>query len=369
MSMILLMMPAASEATASDEPMSFGPRATSRPSVRIGVLGLGQFGLRHLQGYRALGVEVVAVADRLPGRAELIARQHQVDRWFTSGTEMIESCDLDGVSIAADPADHPDLAMRAARQGTRVLLEKPIATSRDDADRLLSAPEGMIMPGHVLRFAPIFQELRRRVAAGEIGTVVGFSARRDRANWHSTRYACTHLAYMTTIHDIDLAVWIGGSNAISVTASSPQPAALAEAFPIGSGALTGGPMNQPIDLVFAEVRAADGTIWSLRGSWLLPPAAPPSDRFEVYGTKGVAVVDVGSTETTLAVGSPQEVVSVVPTDDGVALERELQHFCRCVEDDCPSAVVTLAEARHAVAVSAAIVESARTGSSRILIEG
>lgn len=340
------------------------------PHPRIAVIGLGKFGREHLRAYLTLGVQVVAVADQFPGRAELVAKQHGVGRWFTTGTELLERCDLDGVSIAVDPVSHVSLAIEAARRGVRVLLEKPIAASREAADRLLEAGvEDRVLPAHVLRFDPTFEELRQRVRAGEVGTVTGISARRDRASWHADHYAATHPALLTTIHDIDLAMWISGSSAMSVVACSPSlkpPATGATSIAPGAAGASS-PRREAVNLLFAQVQAVDGTIWSLRTSWLLPPAAPPSDRFEVYGTDGVAVVDVGAGRVTLAVGSPHEVASEVPTDPARALVRELQYFLGCVETGRPFGTVTLAEAHHAIAVSTSIVESITCGGARVAI--
>jgi predicted dehydrogenase len=120
------------------------------------------------------------------------------------------------------------------------------------------------------------------VRAGEIGRILGIATVRDRARNHERLFPDVHPALMTAIHDIDVALWITGSRAVRVSAQ-------------GRG--EGG--ESPL-LVWAQIEAADGTVWAIRVSWLLSDDAPSSDRLEVYGTAGVAKLDLRPTVTLFA---------------------------------------------------------------------
>src|SRR5262245_26658390 len=71
-------------------------RMTSR--VRIGVIGVGIFGQRHLSAYAHQAVELVGLADRDRERARSVAERFGIDRWFGDGVELIEECRPDGLS-------------------------------------------------------------------------------------------------------------------------------------------------------------------------------------------------------------------------------------------------------------------------------
>jgi predicted dehydrogenase len=157
---------------------------------------------------------------------------------------------------------------------------------------------------------------------------------------------------MTTVHDIDLALWISGSRATSVSAHQRG----------------GGDGEQP-HLVWTQVEVADGSVWSLRTSWLLPDAAPLADRLEAYGTEGVIVLDLKPTVRSL--GSTVEAVDheLTPETHRGALDAEIEHFCACVRDRVASSVVTLAEAAHGVRIAEAAVASASRGGAAVHLSG
>ena len=64
--------------------------------LRIGVIGVGRFGERHLSAYARQEVEVVAVADRDRERARSVAERFGVARWFEDGAELVADCRPDG---------------------------------------------------------------------------------------------------------------------------------------------------------------------------------------------------------------------------------------------------------------------------------
>jgi predicted dehydrogenase len=308
---------------------------------RVAVIGVGGFGAEHVREYLAQGAEVVAVADIDGRRAQEVADRHGIAAVFADGLQLLDECAIDGVSIATTPAHQPELARAAASRGVRVLLEKPVASSAAEGHALLDAVSpGMVLPGHVLRFDPFYRRLRAGVAAGQIGEVLAISARRDRPCWHSVRYAGVHPALLTCVHDIDLAVAVTGARATRVSAHSGRGGA---------------------DLLFAQVEADDGSVWSLRTSWLLPEEDDPSDRFEVYGAAGLGVVEVGRGQVELSLGSPHEVTDRAPAEAAPGLAAEIEHFCACLREDRPSDVVTLAEAVHVVAIAEAMIASAAQG--------
>lgn len=314
---------------------------------RIAVIGAGAFGEQHLRVIDDRW-ELVAVADVDAERARLVAERHRVPAYFTDVDELLREARPDAVIIATTPTAHPDLAQAAIAANCTVLLEKPVAVSAHDADRLVRHDvAGRVLPGHVLRFDPAYIWLREQVRAGAIGAVLGVSARRDRERGHLERYAHTHLAFLTAIHDIDLALWITDDAPRSVTAHTASDHGAHPAL-------------------FALTGAADnGAVWSVRTAWVLPPGAPPSDRFEVYGTDGVAAVEVAGDRVHLHLAAATTTTTTRLVDETAALRAENAHLHARTIDPATEPVVTLAEALMAVAVAEAAVESAERGGTSV----
>ncbi|MEV0714304.1 Gfo/Idh/MocA family oxidoreductase [Asanoa sp. NPDC050611] len=311
---------------------------------RVAVIGVGAFGAAHVAAYQAQDVEVVGVADADRARAAGIAQRYGIPGVFDDGHRLLDALRPDGVSVVTPAGSHVPLARHAVDLGCRVLLEKPIAEHPADLDQLPASAAELVVPGHVLRFDAAHRRLREIVGTGLVGRVVGISACRDRASWHLDRYPDTHPALLTAVHDIDLALWVGGTRAATVVAHAPRAG-----------------------LVFAQVTAADGAVWSIRTSWLLPGDAAPSDEFAVHGTAGVATVRVGATGTTLTAPSPEHEVAAFPVSSAPGLAEEIAHFVTLLRTRRPSDVVSLTEAAHVVRVAAAIVESAAEGGRPVVI--
>jgi predicted dehydrogenase len=302
--------------------------------VRIGVIGVGRFGERHLNAYARQDVEVVGVADRDRGRARSVAERFGVARWFGDGAELIADCRPDGVSVVTPGRDHLEQTLTALSQGCSVLLEKPVATSSLEVQAIEKAAVDssvFVMPAHILRFAAPYVSVRARVAEGAIGRLLAIDSNRDRNRDHMQLYPDVHPALMTLIHDIDLALWISGSPALRVSA-----------YQRGNGAPA---------LVWAHAEAADGSLWSLRTSWLLPTDAPFRDRLEVHGSDRT------------------EVLELTPDAHVEALDAEVAHFCSCIRRGAPSDVITLAEAAHGIRIAEAIISSASAGGIQVDVSG
>jgi predicted dehydrogenase len=311
-------------------------------SLRVGVIGVGEFGERHLAAYALQPeVEVVAVADSDAERARAVAERWGVARWFSAGGELLDCCAPDGVSIVTPGPFHLAPALAALARDTAVLLEKPIAMTGAEARLLVAAAEAsaaFVVPAHVLRFSEPYVGLRERVRAGDLGRLLGISARRERGTDHERMFPGVHPALMTMVHDIDLAVWMSGSRAVRVSALGRRAPDPHEAWP-SSGA------EPPPRLLWATVEAQDGSVWSLRVSWLLPDGEALSDRFEVFGAAGVDVAE--------SFGAPAAL--------GAGIEAEVAHFCACMRDGRCSDVVGLDEAAHGIAVAEAVIASSRAG--------
>jgi UDP-N-acetylglucosamine 3-dehydrogenase len=106
--------------------------------MKVGVIGVGAMGQHHARVYHEMdGVELIGVSDVDRMRAEEIATMHGA-RAFTDYRELL-SCDLDAVSVAVPTTLHRSVAMDVINEGVHLLVEKPIASTVEDADEMLSA--------------------------------------------------------------------------------------------------------------------------------------------------------------------------------------------------------------------------------------
>ena len=133
-------------------------------------------------------VHVVAAWDQRPERGQAAARRLGVP-FMDDLDGVLARGDVQAVSICSPNATHADLAVAAARAGKHLMVQKPMATTVADCDRIVEAVEAagvLYYQSHNLRFDPVHQEIKRLVDAGEIGKI-GIARRR-----HSHAFALLH---------------------------------------------------------------------------------------------------------------------------------------------------------------------------------
>jgi predicted dehydrogenase len=123
--------------------------------IRVAVVGTGEFGRHHARVYREVpGVELVGVYDQNAARATAVANEFQT-RNFRNIEELCGG--VDAASVAVPTVLHAEIGCRLLENGIDTLIEKPMASSLEEADRLLEAARrhGRILQvGHVERFNP-----------------------------------------------------------------------------------------------------------------------------------------------------------------------------------------------------------------------
>jgi UDP-N-acetylglucosamine 3-dehydrogenase len=149
------------------------------------------------------GVELVAVADPDPDRLE--KARYATSAPFTDYREMLREAKPDLVSVVVPTRLHHQVALDVIAAGCHLLVEKPIAASLDEARAITSAAAeaGVILTvGHIERFNPAVQELKRRIAEGQGGRVIQMRARRVGPFPHRIRDV--GVIHDLAPHDIDI---------------------------------------------------------------------------------------------------------------------------------------------------------------------
>ena len=327
----------------------------SPPSVAI--VGAGWMGETHLRCYAAQGIEVLGLVDPDTDRARQLAERYNVPQVFSSLPELLSTCRPTGISVTSPENHHADAAVLALDSGIGVLVEKPLADSLDDGRRILGAAKrsgAVLIPAHILRFAAHYRALREHIERGDIGEIVGISARRDRTRAIGEHYAHVHPAYLTLVHDIDQVIWLTNSRFVRVRA-------LEHRHDSGSQA----------DLVFAQGELANGVIVSLVSGTLHAPDTfgGTSDRLEVYGSGGVASVDVSHPLVEVH-GINQHAPDWIldPSDATGAFGAEIAHFVDRLAAGEPSSVVSPDDALAGLQAIDGIVRSIEARGSDIWLE-
>src|SRR5437870_1707751 len=136
-------------------------RLPAMDKVRVGVVGVGALGYHHARVYAALPqAKLVGVADKVPGRAEQIALPLETVG-YTDYRQLFGK--VDAVSIATPTTLHGEIGEQFLDEGVHVLVEKPIADSLEEADRLIRAASRnrkILQVGHLERFNPAVRAVR-----------------------------------------------------------------------------------------------------------------------------------------------------------------------------------------------------------------
>jgi len=170
--------------------------------VRVGVVGVGHLGQHHARIYAELpGVELVGIHDTDPARAAEIAGRHGT-RAFGSAEELVDR--VDAVSIATPTPQHLESALPFIAAGRGVLVEKPLAATLAEADRLIAAADemgGTLQVGHIERFNPCLA-----AALPRIDRPLFIEA--DRIHPFHLRSTEVSVVLDLMIHDIDLVLHV-----------------------------------------------------------------------------------------------------------------------------------------------------------------
>jgi UDP-N-acetylglucosamine 3-dehydrogenase len=146
--------------------------------LRVAVIGCGSIAQhRHLPEYQSnKNVELIAVCDSNEERAQAVAEKYGV-KAYTNYEEVISSGLVDAVSVCTPNYLHAPISIAALHAGLHVLCEKPMATSKQEAEEMIAAANESgkkLMIAHNQRFVPSHQRARKLIESGEIGKIYSF---------------------------------------------------------------------------------------------------------------------------------------------------------------------------------------------------
>jgi predicted dehydrogenase len=324
--------------------------------VRWGVIGLGWFGEIHADTLAAMpGIELAALCTRRHERLRDLADRYAVAARYTNYRQLLDDPTVHAVSITTHVDDHRDIAVEALHSGKHVLLEKPMAPTAEDCDRILEAARqssGLFMVGHICRFDPRVVLAKEAIDAGRIGRIVSMHARRNLSRAIGRQVLDKISALMGDgIHDADLMLWFSRARPQSVYAQEVHPG-----------------QNKHPDGGWAMIRFEGDAVGVVESIWHLPETTPYAidARMEVIGTEGALYVDCA--DAGLAIHDPGGVrmpdtiywPRVMGRRFGV-LRAELDYFADCVRRGQKPERITPEESRDVVRLMGAAQRSSQTG--------
>jgi len=192
--------------------------------LKFGVIGMGRMGLWHAEDlkFRVPGVELVAVSDVDKATAVKGSRELNVP-WYQDYRKLLAIRDLDAVCIVTSTDTHAPISAEAAELGLNVFVEKPMATTVRDADRLARAVRKSrvkLQVGFMRRFDPAYLHAKEMIEAGHIGKPLVFKST-SRDPFPPPPWACDPkrgggLQIEMHAHDYDLGRWFMGSEVDTV---------------------------------------------------------------------------------------------------------------------------------------------------------
>lgn len=168
--------------------------------IKYGIIGTGWIAEAHIEVLKQMeDVEIVAMADLVPGKAEAFAKKFGIEncRFYDSDEALIAAeKDLDGVSICTYNCQHAPCAIHALNAGINVMLEKPFTVTLDEAVEVMKAEKasGKILTiGFQPRMSENMQMIKKIVESGELGDVYYIQAGGGRRRGIPTPFGTTFI--------------------------------------------------------------------------------------------------------------------------------------------------------------------------------
>lgn len=152
----------------------------SRRELSVGVIGCGYWGPNLIRNFSSVrGWRVKYVCDLDPKRLEAMRDQYP---WVTPVTDaqvLFDDKELDAIAIATPVSTHANLAIAALESGKHVLVEKPLASSVEEASRIVDVANNVgrvLLVDHTFIYTPAVQKIKQLVESGELGDLLYFDS-------------------------------------------------------------------------------------------------------------------------------------------------------------------------------------------------
>jgi len=307
------------------------PKTYADGELKYGVVGAGTHGESHIKCVSAANnAELVAIADLNTSRARAMAAKYGARNVFDDYHDLLALDEIQAVSIVLPDHLHRQACEDAFAAGKHVLVEKPLATSVEDAEAIVAAQKAAgktLMVNWSNRWMHSFAQTKAALDAGELGDPIYCYARLNNTLFVPTQMLSwsgdTRLPFWLICHRYDIARWYFRSEAKRVNAVCR------------SVKLKSMGIDTP-DFYQATVEFENGCVGNFESCWIMPETMPAvvDSKFELVCTDGYVNIDAALPDFVLATNEKQQNKGVLYGDvmgEPVGfVNQSIKHFINSV---------------------------------------
>lgn len=327
-------------------------------SIGVGLIGCGVWGEVHARTFKVSpNANLIAVCDQSKERAERFAHQFNLPYHFSNINDLLATKDIQAVSIVTPDFTHPELILAALEAGKHIIVEKPLATTIDDCQKIIKLRDekGLkLMVNYSNRWKTPFIHVRRLVSSGELGELLMINIKLNDTLYVPTKMLSwaskSNSLHFLGTHLIDLIRWISQSEVERVYSVSR------------SVVLKGMGINTP-DFYQSILELKNGGTVYMENCWIISESAPSIFEFkaEFVGSKGTVKVDISHhrmiEKYSVEGASMLDVSEQYNLNGDPRGQISIQHFIDCVINDS-TPLVTAEDGLEATKVVVALENSA-----------
>lgn len=204
--------------------------------LKYAIIGCGRISYNHFAAALENNLEFVAVCDLIPeSMSEKVEKYQLTDvKQYTDYKEMIEHEEIDLIAICTESGKHSEIALYCLDKGIHLIVEKPIALSLQEVDKMIALAEEknlVLCACHQNRFNKSIVKIREALEAGRFGKLFHGAAHvrwnrgkeyYEQADWRGTWAQDGGTLMNQCIHNIDILRWMMGGDITEVMAYTDQ---------------------------------------------------------------------------------------------------------------------------------------------------
>lgn len=309
--------------------------------TKVAILGAGFISDIHIECYHRFvpEAEVIGVYARNADKVKAFAEKHHVPKWYTDIDDIINESRCDIIDICLPNFLHAEAAIKAAKAGKQIIIEKPLAVTLEEADAMIDACKKAgvrLMYAEELCFAPKYERVRHMVKEGAVGEVFMLKQSEKHSGPHSDWFYDINLSGGGVLMDMGCHAFqwfrwmLNNAKAVSVYASMST---------VLHKGRTKGEDNSVVIIEFENgVTAVAENSWAKHGGM--------DDKSEVYGLGGVVYADLFMGNSAISYSKNGYGYAMEKADTTVGWSftvfeeafnqgypHELQHFVDCVRNN------------------------------------
>tara|TARA_Y100000310_G_C20557110_1_gene751119 strand:- start:204 stop:1190 length:987 start_codon:yes stop_codon:yes gene_type:complete len=319
--------------------------------LNIGVIGLGVMGTNHARVYSELeNVNLVAICDSNIETLDLLSTKYNTNK-YSNHKDMLDNEKIDAVSLCVPTLLHKNIALDIIKNKINLLIEKPIATTTDEATEIINQAKDnniKLMVGHIERFNPVVTELKKRISDNELGNI--FKVHCVRQSQFPQRIIDVGVIIDLSIHEIDNLCYLIESKIKRVFAETAQRI-----------------HSNHEDLLIGTLRFENNVLGVINSNWLSPKKVR---EITVTGEKGTFHADYITQElnflekefakNTFEYGSASNKQGLkIDINNKEPLKIELTEFINCISNNTDP-MVSGSDGLNALNIAQKFLESSKT---------